>query len=465
MAAPEFRHVVIDTNAFISGDVSALRGRAEQHWAVSAVLTEALDARARAVLASLPFELKRRVPAEESIAAVRVFAAATGDLRALSRPDILLLALAHQLEREANGDTFLRAKPPTIVTAVDAPRGAARKLAAAANAESAGPCRFYQSDGGCRNGDACRFRHDSAVEKDAAVVGGGDASAPAAAAAAPPAGGDGARVGGLAGWGEGEDDEGEWLGPVDPSDAAVVSTVESSDRGERDVTQWTSDAATTTAPTHPSASAPPVSPPRVNVGILTSDFAMQNVALQLGLQLLTHSGKIVSSVKSWVLKCDACFSIFPMAGLRPEHTIFCARCGNDTLARLGVTLGPDGCPRYHYKRFRQLSPRGGTYAIPAPRGGRMHGGRSGMGGGGDLLLRADQLLSGGWKEKLRHASRADRDALMAEHAGGDDDATGGGSSVRGWGSAWAAPSGAAPPLDITPGFGRRNRNAGGRARK
>ena len=28
----------------------------------------------------------------------------------------------------------------------------------------------------------------------------------------------------------------------------------------------------------------------------------------------------------------------PLAGLRPEAALFCARCGNATLARLGVTL-------------------------------------------------------------------------------------------------------------------------------
>jgi hypothetical protein len=195
--------------------------------------------------------------------------------------------------------------------------------------------------------------------------------------------------------------------------------------------------------------AAPSQPPRVPVGIITTDFAMQNVALQLGLRLLTHGGKTVSSVKAWVLKCDACFSIFSMHGLKAADALFCKRCGNATLARLGVTLGPDGAPRYHYKKFRQVSTRGTVYPIPAPEGGRLGGGKAA------LLLRPDQLLTGGWKERMRHAERAKKDAEGAMEWG----AEGGG---NGWGSGWAAPSSSRLEElpDVRVGYGHRNPNAG-----
>ncbi len=201
---------------------------------------------------------------------------------------------------------------------------------------------------------------------------------------------------------------------------------------------------------------------------MTTDFAMQNVALQMGLLLLSHSGKQVASVKSWVLKCDACFSIFPMHGLRQEDSLFCRRCGNATLARLGVTLGSDGAPRYHYKRFRQINVRGTVYALPAPAGGRMNGSGSGAGSSGQLLLRPDQLLSGGWKEKLRKAGKAERDALLAERLGSDGQ-DGQASSGSSWGGgAWAQPQRAAAmplPPSIEVGAGRKNPNSNGRRRK
>lgn len=43
------------------------------------------------------------------------------------------------------------------------------------------------------------------------------------------------------------------------------------------------------------------------VGCMTADFAMQNVLLQMGLGLVGVEGKRIERVKSWVLRCHACF--------------------------------------------------------------------------------------------------------------------------------------------------------------
>ena len=40
---------------------------------------------------------------------------------------------------------------------------------------------------------------------------------------------------------------------------------------------------------------------------MTADFAMQNVLLQMGLGLVGVEGKRIERVKSWVLRCHACF--------------------------------------------------------------------------------------------------------------------------------------------------------------
>ena len=45
----------------------------------------------------------------------------------------------------------------------------------------------------------------------------------------------------------------------------------------------------------------------VLVGCMTADFAMQNVLLQMGLGLVGVEGKRIERVKSWVLRCHACF--------------------------------------------------------------------------------------------------------------------------------------------------------------
>lgn len=45
----------------------------------------------------------------------------------------------------------------------------------------------------------------------------------------------------------------------------------------------------------------------IMVGCMTADFAMQNVLLQMGLGLVGVEGKRIERVKSWVLRCHACF--------------------------------------------------------------------------------------------------------------------------------------------------------------
>lgn len=42
-------------------------------------------------------------------------------------------------------------------------------------------------------------------------------------------------------------------------------------------------------------------------GCMTADFAMQNVLLQMGLTLVGTEGKRIQKVKTWVLRCHACF--------------------------------------------------------------------------------------------------------------------------------------------------------------
>ena len=450
-----FSAVVIDANAIITAGPGSLAGLARRYVTVAEALAEVRDARARQVLALLPFPLETRQPAEASIAAVRDFARKTGDLARLSRTDVLLLALTHQLEREANGARFLRSEPPSTVT--QASRVAAATAAATAAAGSDGAttaggqaanampeCRFFHTVGGCRAGEGCRFVHvgvagprgaaaaasapsTSAATSTSAAAAAGSAeggppavsvsalkgglaavtlsvpsgsgssesaapngspsaststavpAAPSTAAAAAPhlvpakdahhfAEAAAAALGASASTVADPDGEGVWIVPTPPRGAAAAAAAA---------------VAAAAAAAAATASGPA---PRVAVALVTSDFAMQNVALQAGMLLASTAGKVVTSVKSWVLKCDACFTVTD----KMDKT-FCPRCGNATLARLGVTLGADGAPRFHVSANRQISTRGTQFALPAPRGGRT----------GDLLLREDQMLTGVWAQRAR----------------------------------------------------------------
>ncbi|KAH7930689.1 hypothetical protein BV22DRAFT_1078443 [Leucogyrophana mollusca] len=125
----------------------------------------------------------------------------------------------------------------------------------------------------------------------------------------------------------------------------------------------------------------------VLAGCMTADFAMQNVLLQMGLILVGTEGKRIQKVKSWVLRCHACFKI-----CKDNSKQFCPSCGNPTLMRASVTIAAPGASadtpamQIHLKKNFQYKVRGTKYSIPAPKPGSA---KTGPGEG--LILREDQL--------------------------------------------------------------------------
>ena len=224
-----------------------------------------------------------------------------------------------------------------------------------------------------------------------------------------------------------DDGEGAWITPVPKGAAAAAAAAVAAPRATLD--------------------GAPAPAPRRLVASMTTDFAMQNVLMQMGLLLASPSGaKVVRTLKSWVLKCDACFTI-----TQEMDRLFCPRCGNATLARLGVTLGDDGAPRYHYKQNRVVPIRGTQFALPSPTGGR----------DGDILLREDQLLTGVWAQRAR--VRETPEAMFAERQPGG---VGAGGFLGGdGGGRRRTPTGGVPGVGpgsgvngIVVGLGRRNPN-------
>ncbi|KAG8382247.1 hypothetical protein BUALT_Bualt05G0057000 [Buddleja alternifolia] len=84
-----------------------------------------------------------------------------------------------------------------------------------------------------------------------------------------------------------------------------------------------------------------------SVACVTSDFAMQNVILQMGLRLLAPGGMQIRELHRWVLKCHACFKV-----TTDTTKIFCPKCGNGgTLRKVAVTVNEN-------------------VSLPLPQGGR-----------------------------------------------------------------------------------------------
>ncbi|GFY97332.1 RNA-binding NOB1-like protein [Actinidia rufa] len=101
-----------------------------------------------------------------------------------------------------------------------------------------------------------------------------------------------------------------------------------------------------------------------SVACVTSDFAMQNVLLQMGLRLLAPGGMQIRQLHRWILKCHACFKVTTEIG-----RIFCPSCGNGgTLRKVAVTVGENGIVLT--ARRPRVSLRGTQFSLPLPKGGR-----------------------------------------------------------------------------------------------
>lgn len=108
--------------------------------------------------------------------------------------------------------------------------------------------------------------------------------------------------------------------------------------------------------------------PRNQVALATGDFAMQNVALQMNLNPMNFmSGMKISRLRNYMLRCHACFKLFPLPkDGKPKH--FCPSCGGQgTLLRCTVSVdSKTGKVTPHLKSNFQWINRGNRYSIASP---------------------------------------------------------------------------------------------------
>lgn len=153
---------------------------------------------------------------------------------------------------------------------------------------------------------------------------------------------------GLAGWGNfGSDDEDGWVGKEQMKQAKTETEAQET-----------------------------VSP--VDCAVITEDFAMQNIILQMGIPLLDIDGKRITKLKSYVLECVSCWTVS-----RQTDIVFCKKCGKNTLLKVTCEFRDDGSFTMFKKKHRQPVVRGNRFPIPEPKGGR---------GMNDMILYEDDFL-------------------------------------------------------------------------
>ncbi|XP_064536811.1 RNA-binding protein NOB1 [Drosophila montana] len=101
------------------------------------------------------------------------------------------------------------------------------------------------------------------------------------------------------------------------------------------------------------------------VACMTTDYALQNVLKQLNLQLAALNGRIIKQLRTYILRCYACFKTTSIM-----TKVFCPNCGNKTLKRVAVSLDENGKQVIHINTRRPLSSKYKNQSLP-----RFHGGK------------------------------------------------------------------------------------------
>ncbi|KAJ8252577.1 hypothetical protein COCON_G00218890 [Conger conger] len=346
MAATMVEHVVADAGAFLKK--APLQDIGKNVYTLKEVVDEIRDKQTRRSLAFLPYKLNFKEPFPEHIRFVTEFSKKTGDYPSLSATDIKVLALTYQLEAENVGDAHLKKEPEVKVNVSTTPRHPEapvdiagfhlpsqkppEKSEAPSLSSSALENTEFNSFLFWRNPlpsiEADLLELLSAETVSTAHSPGAVTESPQSVDLSPggPAGGSGS---------EGECEEEEEEDDDDDDDGGGWITPSNIKQVQLDVGNWES-------------------PADVKVGCMTTDFAMQNVLIQIGLHVLSINGMLIKHSRSYVLRCHACFKT-----TTNMNKAFCPHCGNKTLKKIAVTIKEDGSLQMHFsKNPKVLNPRG-----------------------------------------------------------------------------------------------------------
>ena len=432
--------LVLDAGPIIKNEppISSLLGQSECLVTTPAVISEIRDAttRSRIETTLLPLlTLRKPKPANYDI--VAQFAKKTGDFAVLSRPDLEILALAYELECERNGgDWRLRSVPGQKGTNGPPPskqndpklqreeqdldarvgeeaRGSEKsRLAEIAERSNLEP---QHVEGAQKEAEAS---HDAHATHESDTVNEIDPNKPAEAyqqetvssrkkqTAASGQESLGTADSTLSPDGVGQDLADLQLTAtsdltVDPTYSALESqnavpevqegpVSEDSSSEDSDSGGWITPSNIKKHQEKDSRSSVKQTsePQTMQVATVSTDFALQNVLLQMNLNLLSTNLHRIKHLNTYIHRCYACF--FTTKQMEKQ---FCPRCGKPTLTRVACSTNQNGEFKLHLKKNFQWNNRGDRYSIPKPvpgsANGRIKGGGK-DGWGQDLILAEDQ---------------------------------------------------------------------------
>ncbi|CAG8347453.1 unnamed protein product [Penicillium salamii] len=378
--------IVLDAGPILKNTppLSTLLAQCEEIITTPSVVGEIRDpdARARVETLYLPF-LKQRSPTPKSFNIVSEFARKTGDRSVLSRTDIEVLALAYEIECEKNeGDWRLRSVPGQKKINGKPPVKEAPTEAAAESADVEAITEGMKDTTVADAQEAPKEEEATAPEDTEDLLEAAVEIADEEAQEEEEEANDDAA----------DSDGGEWITPSNY---------------KKKLAQDESGSATLTA-----------APKTMQVATMTTDFACQNVLLQMNLNLLsTTTLQKIQHLRTFIKRCHACFLT-----TKEMNKQFCPRCGKDTLTRVSCTTTANGAFTMHLKKNMQWNTRGNVYSIPKPVAGTSNGKWKGGGGqrgwGQELVLAEDQkeYVRANTEEERRQ--RRERDLMDQDYLPG-----------------------------------------------
>lgn len=60
---------------------------------------------------------------------------------------------------------------------------------------------------------------------------------------------------------------------------------------------------------------------------------MQNVLMQIGLHITAFDGKLIHTIKQWILRCNGCYKIH-----YDLEKLFCNKCGLSNLSKISAHI-------------------------------------------------------------------------------------------------------------------------------